>query len=209
MSKRILICDDHSLFGYGIQGILERHHYSVKVVQSSDECISQIRNSSFEVILVDLNIDERTGFDIFNETKNQLGGAKIFLLTAYDEPHLVEKCQKLGFNGFLRKETSTHDLIVAIEMENNSPFFNPINSPTNQSKSNFKDIFSTQSIKLSPQEKEIIRQIVSGGTSKSIAEKLFISKLTVDTHRRNIYRKLEITGISSLIRFANENMLIR
>lgn len=205
LGKRILICDDHSLFGFGVQGILERHGYSVSVVQSSAECIIQIRNAVFDVVLIDLNIDKKTGFDIFSETKDALKETKTFLLTAYDEPYVIDKCQKLGFNGFLRKETSTEDFIEAIEMDAKAPFYNSAITFIKQEK--FNDSFSTKSIRLSPQEKEIIKLIVSGGTSKTIAEKLFISKSTVDTHRRNIYRKLEITGISSLIRFANENML--
>lgn len=207
MNKAILICDDHSLFGFGIQGILERHGYSSEVVQNSKECISKIQESNFEVLLLDLNIDERTGFEIYNETKEFLENVSVFLLTAYDEPYLIEKCKKLGFNGFLSKETSTEDLIQAIEMKRNAPFFNPLKSTNSERKPEAYDSFSTKSIKLSPQEKEIIKLVVKGGTSKSIAETLFISKLTVDTHRRNIYRKLEITGISSLIHFANENML--
>lgn len=202
--KKILICDDHSLFGFGIQAILERHGYMVLVVQSSFACLDYLRTNKVDVLLIDLNIDSKTGFDIFLELETKLTETTVFLLTAFDEPYLIQKCKRLGFNGFLSKETPTEELIKAIELDKLSDFLNKSTPDKVQSEIILNQ--SKKNIQLSPHEKEIIRLIAEGGTSKSIAEKLFISKTTVDTHRRNIYRKLEITGLSSLIRFANENI---
>jgi DNA-binding NarL/FixJ family response regulator len=205
--KKILICDDHSLFGEGVKEILSNHAYEVTVVSSSERCVQEFENGHFDVFLCDLNIDKVNGFELFESLSAFLIDTNVFLLTAYHEDFLVEKAKKMGFNGFLTKEMSTEDFINAIEMELGAPFFSALSNPKNkQTIENTKE-FSTNTFRLSKQEKEIIKLIAKGKTSKEIGEILFISKTTADTHRRNISRKLEINSIGALINFAHENNL--
>lgn len=207
-SKKILICDDHSLFGSGISEILTNQGYDVTIVSTSENCIITLKQNQFDVFLCDLNIDTKTGFEIYDEVKSFLTKTNTFLLTAYYEEFLILKAQKIGFSGFLTKETSTEELIRAIEMNKNDPFYSTLTvSLKNNSIDGVKE-FSVQKTRLSKQEKEIIKWIVKGKTSKEIGEHLFISKTTVDTHRRNINRKLELKSIGTLIQFAHENNLI-
>lgn len=206
-TKKVLICDDHSLFGEGIKEILSNHLYEVTVVNSSDSCIQEIMSKKFDVFLCDLNIDKLNGFDLCESLSDHLKDTCVFLLTAYQEEFLVEKAKKMGFSGFLTKETSTEDFIHAIELEKGALFFSTLIAPRqNYTIENTKE-FSTNTFRLSKQEKEIIKLIAKGKTSKEIGEILFISKTTADTHRRNISRKLEINSIGALINFAHENNL--
>jgi DNA-binding NarL/FixJ family response regulator len=206
--KKILICDDHSLFGNGVRELLRNKHYQVTLVSTSNSCLELLNKEQFDVFLCDLNIDSKNGFELYNEAKANLSKTMIFLLTAYTESFLITKAEKLGFNGFLSKETSYEELIYALEMKKSDSFFSSKNITLNKNSIEGTKEFSTQSIKLSKQEKEIIKWIVKGKTSKEIGEILFITKATVDTHRRNINRKLELKTIGSLIQFAHENSII-
>jgi DNA-binding NarL/FixJ family response regulator len=160
-----------------------------------------------DVFICDLNIDNVDGFVLIGELKDQLIATKTIILTAYYEDFLIKKAEKLGINAFLKKETSAEELINVIETEKSAPFYT--NKNTNKAINEFMTVDEAvaNKFRLSNQEKEIIKYIVEGKTSKEIAQLLFITKNTVDTHRKNINRKLEINSNSTLIKFANENNL--
>jgi DNA-binding NarL/FixJ family response regulator len=206
--KSILLCDDHTLFGSGISELLTNNGYDVTAVSSSDDCITFIKHNQYDVFLCDLNIDQKTGFEIYEQMKVFLKKTNAFLLTSYYEDFLIQKAQKIGFSGYLTKETSIEELILAIEMQKGDPFFTTLTPILNNAHIEGTKDFSINKIKLSKQEKEIIKWIVKGKKSKEIALILFISKATVETHRRNINRKLELKTIGSLIQYAHENNLI-
>lgn len=206
--KSILLCDDHTLFGSGISELLTNNGYAVTAVSSSDDCIHCIEQNQYDVFLCDLNIDQKTGFEIYEQMKVFLKKTNVFLLTSYYEDFLIQKAEKIGFSGYLTKETSIEELILAIEMQTGDPFFTTISPISTTTPIEGTKEFSINKIKLSKQEKEIIKWIVKGKTSKEIGLTLFISKATVETHRRNINRKLELKTIGSLIQYAHENNLI-
>jgi len=208
MPKNIIICDDHVLFLSGITELLIKlgNDYKVIAFSNSNDCKNHIINGA-DVFICDLNIDKIDGFVLINELKRQLANTKVIILTAYFEDFLIQKAEKMGISAFLKKETTAEELIDIIETPRGTPFYSNNNNkkPTNQFAA--KDESVVNKLRLSRQEKEIIKLIIEGKTSKEIAEKLFISKTTVDTHRRNINKKLEITNSSSLIKFAHENNL--
>jgi DNA-binding NarL/FixJ family response regulator len=207
--KNIVICDDHILFLNGITEILNKlgNNYSVRSFSNSEACRNYIMHHGADIFICDLNIDNKDGFLLIEELKDLLVHTRIIILTAYFEDFLIQKAEKMGISAFLKKETTADELIDVIEMEDNMPFY------TNKSRKKSSNDFSAMDdsvvnkFRLSKQEKEIIRLIIEGKTSREIADELFISKTTVDTHRRNINRKLEISNSSSLIKFANENNL--
>ena len=204
-NKKILICDDHSLFCSGISELLLKHDYQVTQVFNSKECLELIKQQEFDVFLCDINVDEKSGFDIFNERKDLLTNTASFILTSYYEEFLVEKAKKLGFQGFITKNATTKEILHALELKKGAAFFSTLKTSSKNTLSENLTEFPVNKLKLSKQEKEIIKLIVTGKTSKEIGEQLFISKMTVDTHRRNINRKLEIKTVGALIQFAHAN----
>lgn len=206
--RKILICDDHALFGAGLKQLLTEQNYEVTYVSNSEDCNRMLRNKTFDVFLCDLNIDKTNGYEIIETNKSQLLETQVFLITAYTEDYLIEKAEKKGLQGFLEKSASAEKLFAAVNLPKNSPFYSSVDRNPQQNDFSEKNKFSPSKLLLSNQEKSIIKWVVFGLTSKEIGEKLFISKHTVDTHRRNINKKLEIQGISSLIRFAHENNLV-
>ena len=209
MPKNIVICDDHALFLSGLSEILNKFgaDYNVVTFNDSQSCKSYVQQNKVDVFICDLNIDNVDGFVLIEELKAELNGTKIIILTAYYENFLIKKAEKLGINSFLRKETTSDELINVIELENDFPFYtNKNNSISRNSFGSIDDSIGAK-FRLSKQEKAIIKYICQGKTSKEIATILFITKNTVDTHRKNINRKLELSNTSTLIKFANENNL--
>ena len=209
MPKNIVICDDHALFLSGLSEILNKFgaDYNVVTFNDSQSCKSYVQQNKVDVFICDLNIDNVDGFVLIEELKDELNGAKIIILTAYYENFLIKKAEKLGINAFLRKETTSDELINVIELKNDFPFYtNKNNSISRNSFGSIDDSIGAK-FRLSKQEKAIIKYICQGKTSKEIASILFITKNTVDTHRKNINRKLELSNTSTLIKFANENNL--
>lgn len=209
LTKKILICDDHILFGNGIAEIINKSEIDceITVVNSSLKCAEELKKQSIDILICDLNIDETDGFSLVESLKNYLENTKIIILTAYYEDFLIQKAKKIGIAAFLKKETPPDELIHVIEREKMTEFYC---QKIKSSKSNFKDIDEnfTKQFRLSKQEKEIIKLIVKGKSSIEISELLFISKTTVSTHRRNINRKLEITNVGSLIKLVHENNIL-
>lgn len=209
MPKKIVICDDHILFSSGLTELLKKsgNAYHVISFKDSESCRQHLQEQHTDVFICDLNIDNTDGFVLINALKKELSKTKIIILTAYYEDFLIQKAEKAGIHAFLKKETDAKELIAVIEMEKDAAFYT--NKEVTKTNNSFYeiDLSVAGKFKLSAQEKQIIRLIIEGKTSKEIADQLFISKTTVDTHRRNINRKLEIGNTASLIKFANENML--
>lgn len=210
MPKQIIICDDHTLFLSGISQLLQKlgNNYKITTFSDSKNCQAYIQQHKVDVFICDLNIDTTDGFELINTLKPYLKTTKIIVLSAYFEDFLIQKAKKRGIHAFLKKETSANELIEVIEAGLNVDFYtNKINKNTNPSFAQL-DNNTTNKFKLTLQEKQIIKLIMLGQTSQQIAQQLSISKTTVDTHRKNINRKLNITSTSTLIKFANENNLL-
>lgn len=209
MTKKIVICDDHVLFSSGLTELLKKNTNDYDIISFNDSvsCKQYLQQHRVDVFICDLNIDNIDGFLLINELRKELKGTRVIILTAYYEDFLIQKAARVGIHAFLKKETEANELISVIEMESDSPFYT--NKLVKNSSNSFQeiDVSVAGKFKLSAQEKHIIRLIIEGKTSKEIADQLFISKTTVDTHRRNINRKLEIGNSASLIKFANENNL--
>ena len=208
MHKKILICDDHLLFLNGLAEVLQKYGpaYEIYLFSDSDRCQNYFSMASVDVFICDLNIDQRDGFELIQQFKKLQPKAKVIILSAYFEEFLVQKAARMGVNAFLPKETPVEELIAVIEQKS-SGFYNATSSKKNNTTFVQKDEDQLKKFSLSAQEKQIIRLIIEGKASKEIAEALFISKSTVDTHRKNINKKLEISNSSSLIKFAHENNL--
>lgn len=209
MDKKIVICDDHVLFCNGIAEILKKLNSSYHLTNcyNSEDCIRHFQENTVDILICDLNIDKTDGFELIETLKPDLSKTKIIILSAYYEDFLIQKAERKGIHAFLKKETTTEELIEVIETPINSTFYSQKIQHKTNNDFGIKDSSLVNKFKLSNQEKEIIKLIVLGKTSKEIADILFISKMTVDTHRKNINKKLDITNSSSLVKFAHENNL--
>lgn len=210
MLKHIVICDDHSLFLNGIAELLTKANPDYRILKFSDvhHCRDYLLANTPDVFICDLNINNEDGFLLLEGLKSQLKSTKKIILTAYYEDFLIQKAKKMGMNAFLKKETTAEELVSIINAKFNDEFY--VNGNGNKSVNVYRNIDNPiiNKFRISKQEKEVIKLIIKGFTSKEIADALFVSKTTIDTHRKNIHKKLEISNSSSLIKFAHENNLL-
>lgn len=195
------------MFGSGLAEVLSKNGMSCEFVQTSSECRKRLKEKHYDVFLCDLNIDKVNGFDLMDELRKEVQETRVYLLTGYHEDFLVQKAKNLGFSGYITKDVTPETLIEIVSSESfefHSCFAKNIDSDLIAGICSFQP----KSVTLSKQEKKIISLLVNGLSSKEIGERLFISKNTVDTHRRNILRKLEIPSTSVLIKFAYENGIV-
>lgn len=207
---KILVCDDHTLFLSGLIQIFHKINPDLEILtlNNSEDCKIYLQKNRVDIFFCDLNIDNSDGFTLLQELKVFLIETKVIILTAYYENYLIEKAQKMGVNAYLKKESSIDDLRYVIEMPLDALFYTNKKKYSTQNEFLSIDTSIAKKFLLTRQEKEIVKHIIKGETSQEIADKMCISKFTVETHRRNILRKLQLDSPKALIAYAYENDLM-
>jgi DNA-binding NarL/FixJ family response regulator len=213
MSTSILLADDHEIFRQGLYMLLgTRSDYEV-VGEASDgnETILKVQQLHPDLVIVDMVMPGMNGLEIIKQIITQSSEIRIIVLSLHDDENYVVNALRNGASGYVLKESSTADLIHAIDVVmRGQRFLSPsldekaiqafIKRGTNDMLKNYYD--------LSDREREILQLTVSGMSRSEIATKLFISIRTVETHRANIFNKLGIHKQSELIEFARKTGLI-
>lgn len=209
MKKQIVLCDDHVLFLEGLEKLIgtENNYEVVASYSNPVSCIEHIKKTPPDIFICDLNLEKTDGFEIIHQLREYLTDTLTIILTAYNEDFLIEKARKLGIHCFVQKSASTEEFFEIFKRKPSDGFYTNISKNSNKEFSQQETDFK-QKFKLSAKEIEIIRLVVKGKTSQEIGDQLFLSRFTIETHRRNIGKKLGISGITSLIQFANENNLL-
>jgi two-component system nitrate/nitrite response regulator NarL len=195
----ILICDDHQLFSQGLKEVIKQHipDAYVTITDNVTQCIEVLNKENIDVFICDIKIGNSSGLVLIEQQINLLSSTTIIVLSGLYEDYLLRKAQLIGVHYFLKKEASVNELLLAIQGEQAIRLNVIAKRETEFNASDF----------LSKKEKEIIKLIIEGFQSKEIAEMLFISKTTVDTHRRNIHRKLNTANSGDLIRLVYEKVI--
>ncbi len=208
MKKKIklFIADDHQMFIDGIKSLLNETDWIEIVGEANNgrEVIEKMHIRMPDVLLLDIGMPELNGIETTFLLTENYPSIKIIALTMYDDHHRVSKMLKAGVKGYLLKNTSKNELLEAIEAVNkDETYLSPQleKFALNNEKTEDQSIIS----KLTKREIEIIKLIVQSSTNKEIADKLFLSELTINTHRKNAMRKLELKNTASLVQFAIEN----
>ena len=208
--KKILIIDDQKLFVEGLKNIISNFDNVEVVGELYDglNVLSFLANNQVDVIFLDLNMPEKNGLEVLVEIKNIFPEKVISILSMYADYAIAKKCKALGANAYLTKDAEIFELKTVINLNNNSEFYYSDYVNKKVEITNLKDDDFVNINKLTQRELEIIRLLVKGNTSNEIAEDLFISPATVQTHRKNIFNKLNVKKVSELIKTAYENNLI-
>ena len=194
-----MICDDHQLFSQGLKEVIKQHipDAYVTITDNVTQCIEVLNKENIDVFICDIKIGNSSGLVLIEQQINLLSSTTIIVLSGLYEDYLLRKAQLIGVHYFLKKEASVNELLLAIQGEQAIRLNVIAKRETEFNASDF----------LSKKEKEIIKLIIEGFQSKEIAEMLFISKTTVDTHRRNIHRKLNTANSGDLIRLVYEKVI--
>jgi DNA-binding NarL/FixJ family response regulator len=209
MPIRLIIADDHPLLVDGVKKVLEEMD-GVVVVDTADnglQLLSVLRKSPADMVLLDLQMPKLDGIDSLKILKKDFPKIKIIVFTNYGQPKLLKEIKTLGAEGYLLKNSSSIILKEAVAIvAAGGTWFRDVYTEPKQS-----DLLANDFMKkyqLTNRETEIIGKIAEGFTSKEIAGQLFLSEFTINTHRRNICRKLNIYTPVALLNFAKEHGIV-
>jgi DNA-binding NarL/FixJ family response regulator len=202
---KVLIADDHHLMVDGIRSLLDDVEgiEIAGVANDGEETMVFVSRHPVDVILLDIQMPKLNGFQVAEQIKKKYPATKILVLTMYDKPGFIRELLESGVDGYVLKNTGKDELVQGIRtVSKGEKFFSKEVSGI------FYDSFRKEkedNTFLTTREIEIIKLIAQEFTSQEIADKLFLSHFTIDTHRRNIINKLGVKNTAGLIRYAYEN----
>jgi len=210
---KVIIADDHPLVISGISEILNKEK-SFKILETFSNGTKLLQSpllTQADVLLLDLNIPGKDGLQVLDSISKIQIDLKIVIITSYFSKDLSDKCKGAGASGYILKSENldkiSEYLVAVVSGQPVFPDFSKIQSDVT-SEFSYMDEFLTK-YNLTKRETEVIQMVCQGYNSQEIADKLYLSSFTVQTHRRNIFKKLNIEGNSiALYRFAASHGLI-
>lgn len=206
---RLLLVDDHQIILDGLVSLFDGLD-DFRVVQTATngkEAIDILKVLTVDVVLMDIDMPVMNGLDTAREIKKMKAPPKIIILSMHSETGMVKNLIELGINGYLIKNSGKTEMINAIrKVYSGDKVFAADVTLSLLGKNESKQ--SKTYIDLTDREIEILKLIVDGFSNKEIGEKLFISHRTVDTHRTNIMKKVEVNNVAGLISYAIRNKLV-
>ena len=210
---RIVLADDHALIRHGIKRIIKADE-SLRVVaeaSSGEELMAFLETLDADLIILDIAMPGIGGMETISKVKSKYPAIKILMLTMYKNKQYFYSAMSAGADGYLMKDDSDNELMVAIERILSgksyiSPFIaedfadDVISMYRNERRSPFQE--------LTRREKQILQLVVKGLTSKQMAEHLRLSQRTIDHHRSNLLRKFNLKNSVEMVNFAVQNGLV-
>ena len=214
MQKKItvLICDDHALFREGVKAILSAQPDIEVVGEAADgkEAVEQAIRLYPHVVLMDISMPVLKGFDAVRRIRKARPDVKVLILTVYDDEDMVARCLDAGAAGYVLKDSPPLQLVYAIQtVYRGQQFLSPkvLTGVVRQFISQPADFKAGYDL-LSDREREILVLLAEGQSLKDIATHLNLSVKTVDAHKVNLMRKLDLHDRSELIRYAIRKRLV-
>ena len=211
---RIMIADDHPLVRSGLRALLERDGEFQVIAEAADgyEAIDLAVLHKPDVILLDVGMPRLSGPDAAQSISQKLPAVRIVMLSMHSDESYVLRALKAGARGYLLKASPEADVIAAIRaVASGNAYFSPSITKllveeyvVEARRRGVDDSYEL----LSTREKEILQLLASGKTNREIAELLFISVATVETHRNNVFQKLHLHNLAELILYAVRKGLI-
>ncbi|MFP3845832.1 response regulator [Priestia filamentosa] len=205
---KILLVDDHVLIRKGMSLLLGNYPDITVVGEASDgeEAIQSAYLTTPHVILMDISIPNGLdGFTATKEIKKNLPDTKIIMLTMHNEITYIQKAIKVGADGYILKNSQGGEMHEAIQSVYTGRRYYEVGLPQEQIEKLFKKKGKKNTDILSTREQEIVRLTILGYSNIQIADKLFISSKTVESHKANIMQKLNLNNKAELIQYGITN----
>ncbi len=207
----ILVIDDHPLVGDGITLMVKDIEYLqiISICKSGKEALEFLVDAKPDIILLDISLPDIDGLELCSQIRKTNKQTKIIGLTSTNEAGIITQLLANGGNGYLLKNMEREELITAIDEVLNGKIFlsKAANQKILEQFHSLKDALKNKPV-LTRREKEILKLLYEGLTGPQIAEKLFLSPLTVETHRKNLMQKLNVNSVQQLLKVAGENKLV-
>jgi DNA-binding NarL/FixJ family response regulator len=205
---RVFIVDDHPVVIEGIHSLLQNEKGIEWAGQAmnAQSCLGFFINNTADVILMDISMPGMEGVELCAVMKEKYPGIMVLGLSTFNQGLYIKKMMENGASGYILKNSSKEELIEAIHAVHGGGIF--FSGEAGEALQAYQQSSKTELPVLSSREKEILGLIAEGYTNPQIAEKIFLSQFTVDSHRKNLLAKLNVKNTASLIRLAIEQKLI-
>jgi two-component system nitrate/nitrite response regulator NarL len=206
-AKKIFIVDDHQMVIDGIRSLLESQSEFSIIGESTKPLtvVALLSEIQPDILITDVGMPDMSGVELSRAVKSKFPAIKILALSMFGDTHIIAEMIDAGISGYILKNSGKKELIEALTKiaEGQNYFGQEI---TLQLMKSFKR--SQEDIKLTDREIEIIRMIEKDMTTKAIADSLFISERTVETHRKNILYKTNTQTVVGLLKYAYDRKII-
>jgi DNA-binding NarL/FixJ family response regulator len=202
---RVLLADDHALVRAGLRRILEAQARIVVVgeVENGDAALAALRSQPVDVLVLDLSMPGADGFEVLAHAKSIAPALKILVLTMHADAAYVARAVREGADGYLLKDSAVTDLVAGIAaVQEGRAYFTPRIQRELSEILRAKPAAEGPLDQLTEREVEVLRLVAEGLSTKEIASRLDISSRTVETHRANLMRKLDLHSVARLVQFA-------
>ncbi len=210
---RVLLVDDHAILREGIKALLEKQDNIEVIAEAADgrEAIPKVAQSRPDVVVLDISMPMMDGLESTRQIKRENPDIKVLVLTMHDNEEYFFQLLRAGASGYVTKKSVSRELVSAIEaVYRGDSFFCP--SMAKFLLSDFlrldKAVENIDQEDLTPREREIVKLIAEGYTNQQIADLLHRSVKTIESHRSNILRKLDIHDSIELVKYAVRKKLI-
>lgn len=206
MKIKVFITDDHYMVVEGIHALLQNESSIVWMGHASDgnSCLAYLKQQLPDVILMDISMPGISGIDLCLEVKEKYPSVNVIGLSTFNQQSFIQRMMDNGASGYVLKNATRDELIEAIHKVFSGKEYLSFDAATALRKPDIE----TNIPVITRREKEVLELIADGLTNNEIAQKLFISTTTVDTHRKNLLTKFEAKNTASLIRMAAHSKII-
>lgn len=207
LKTNLFIVDDHQLVVDGLRSLLdnEEHYTIVGCSNRPKEVVDALENLNVDILLTDINMPEMTGVELTRNVKKKFPKIKVLALSMFGERQVIKEMIDAGISGYILKNTGKQELLEALsKLANGQNFFGE--EVTKELMKSFTN--DEEGSHLTNREIEIVRLIENEYSNKKIADLLFISERTVETHRKNIFRKTGTQSIVGLLKYAYDHKII-
>lgn len=202
----IFLVDDHIIFLEGLLSLLENDKYKIAgTATNAENALKLIPQTPVDLLITDLNLPGMDGLKLTEHIKKQFPSLRVIMLSMHDEIQMVRDALKAGVNGYIMKRDSHQELVLAIETVSRNEMYisKELNSKLLAGLANTQE----QPL-LTDREKEVLKMIAEDLSNQEIADRLHISKRTVETHRKNLMLKTGSNSVVGLVNFAYKNRLL-
>ena len=209
-TTRVLVVDDHPLVRAGVRDILQSHDWLVVVGEAADgrDALAKALELSPDLVVVDLDLPKLNGVGLMNSLRTQLPKTKVIVLSMYQPDKVASSVIQAGARGYVSKRVASTELISALEaVASGGTYFDSAFSVTV-----LRDLTrdrTKQRPTISPRQREVLIGVAEGLSSKEIAARLNIGVRTVDTHREQVARKLNIRNAADFTKYAIQHGYIQ
>jgi DNA-binding NarL/FixJ family response regulator len=203
---KLFIVDDHYMIVEGIRSLLQHEPGLEWTGHASNaaSCLAYLRQQRPDVILMDINLPDKSGIDLCKEVKEKYPSVFILGLSTFNQESFISKMMDNGASGYVLKNATREELLEAIETVMKGKLFLSLDAAQLMRLAAEKPDAPV----ITRREKEVLELIAEGCTNSEIAERLFVSVNTIDTHRKNLLEKFNVRNTASLVRMATQQKII-